>query len=424
MPNTSYETIKTITLRLLEYCQTNDWAGYDPYDVLNSPIFKYLPFLDSRWPRIALTQFLKRCPINFRPLLGIPKTENPKAIALFLMAFLKLEKLGLLDNENLIPLMIQKLIDLRSPCNSTNSTDSSNPNKPYWCWGYSFPWQTRTVLVLRGTPNLVCTTFVANALLDAYEENGEPQYLSMAVNAAEYVLDDLYWTDGDSVAGFSYPLPSLRTRVHNANFLGAALLCRVYKQSGEKKFLEPALKVARYSITRQQDDGSWDYGEASTQRWVDNFHTGYNLCALRSICQSAGTSEFESNIRRGFQFYLGHFFTDEGAPKYFHNRTYPIDIHSVAQSIITLLTLRDLDESSVKTALSTFDWAMMHMWDEQGNFYYQVFPFLKNKISYMRWSQAWMLLALSAVLECRSQALIETGKQGIVNQNGLCAARA
>ena len=39
------------------------------------------------------------------------------------------------------------------------------------------------------------------------------------------------------------------------------------------------------------------------------------------------------------------------------------------------------------------------MWDRQGYFYYQVLPFWTNKISYMRWSQAWMLLALATLLE-------------------------
>ena len=34
-----------------------------------------------------------------------------------------------------------------------------------------------------------------------------------------------------------------------------------------------------------------------------------------------------------------------------------------------------------------------------GYFYYQIQPYYKNKIPYMRWSQAWMLLALATLLE-------------------------
>jgi hypothetical protein len=261
-------------------------------------------------------------------------------------------------------------------------------------------------MVPRGAPNLVCTSFVANALLDAYERCGDSRYLDTAASAAEYLLNDLYWTEDDSTACFAYPVPSSRSRVHNANFLGAALLCRIYKHCGEKKFLEPALKVARYSAAKQNGDGSWYYGESPAQRWVDNFHTGYNLCALRSISEYADTSEFEAHIRRGFEFYRKHFFREDGAPKYFYDRTYPIDIHSVAQGIITLLAFKDLDENNVSLANSVFRWAVTHMWDEQGYFYYRVFPFFTGKISYMRWSQAWMLLALSTLLEKGDQIYV------------------
>jgi hypothetical protein len=372
--------------KLLAYCRANDWAGYDPYDAVNSRLFSVLPFLNARLPRLVFTQLLKRSPINVRPLLLIPKTQNPKAIALFLSAFLKLSRTKVTGPQDFAGLMIERLIALRSQ------------GTPYWCWGYSFPWQTRTIVVPSGTPNLVCTTFVGNALLDAYEQRQDRRCLSMAVSTAEYILDELYWTVGSSIAGFSYPLPKLRSQVPNANFLAAALLCRVYKHTNELKFLAAALKVARYTALKQLADGSWYYGEAPSQRWIDNFHTGYNLCALQSIGLHAKTDEFEPHIRRGFQFYRAHFFREDGAPGYFHDRTYPVDIHSVAQSIITLVLLRDLDLGNVPMARTVFEWAMNHMWDERGFFYYRVHRFYTTRIPYMRWAQAWMLLAMSTLL--------------------------
>lgn len=210
--------VRHSVISLSDYCRKNNWAGYDPYDALNSRLFAWTPFSRSRICRIALTQILKRLPINIRPLLLIGKEENPKAIALFLMGFLKLARLGFRGYGELAATMAEKLVALRSR------------NTPHWCWGYSFPWQTRTVLVPKGYPNLVCTTFAGNALLDAYESNAEARYLGMAASAAEYMLNDLYWAEGDA-AGLSYPLPSLRTQVHNANFLGAALLSRIHKLS-------------------------------------------------------------------------------------------------------------------------------------------------------------------------------------------------
>jgi hypothetical protein len=385
--------------KLLAYCRQNNWAGHDPYDALNSRLFKALPVLDSRIPRLALTQILKRSPLNVRSLALVPKTQNPKAMALFLRALLQLPEAILTgygdSREELIRYMIERIVALRAAGIS------------YWAWGYSFPWQGRNILVPADAPNLVCTNFVAEALLDAYDQQRDERCLAMAVGAAEYILHDLYWSEGDR-AGFSYPMPGLRGETHNANLLAAALFCRVHKHTGENKFLEPALRVARQAVGKQHSDGSWLYGEHPSQRWVDNFHTGYNLEALHSIGRLLETSEFESSMRRGFEFYRAHFFREDGAAKYFHDRAYPLDIHCVAQSILTLFEFRDLHPENVELAHSVFGWAMKHMWDERGYFYYRVL-----RTSYMRWSQAWMLLALSSLLgeaDAKTKPPTATGK--------------
>jgi hypothetical protein len=384
--NNPAHSVRAATLKLLAYCQARQWAGIDPYDALNSRIFQALPLLDQRIPRLILSQLLKRSVINIRPLLLVPPAQNPKALGLFLMALLRMAKLGIADTEDQQREIVASLESLRAP------------NSTHFCWGYSFPWQTRTLLVPRWAPNLVCTTFVANALLDAYEQNGDPRFLEMAASSGRYILEELYWTEGSSVAGFAYPLPSMRNSVHNGNLLGAALFTRIAKHTGEKEFIEPALRVARFSVSKQQADGSWNYGEQPTQRWIDNFHTGYNLCALHEMGQHLHSDEFGHCVRRGFEFYRAHFFREDGAPRYFHDRTYPIDIHCVAQSILTLLTLKDFDSGNVQLANSVFDWAIRHMWDEEGFYYYRILRACTIRTSYMRWSQAWMLLAMSRLL--------------------------
>lgn len=372
---------------LLSYCRKNNWSGFDPYDGLNSRLFQATPLNKSKICRLALIQILKRLPINLRPMLLVPKLQNPKAIALFLTAFVKLSRSRVLIADDLVSEMTALLATMRSP-------DAS-----YWNWGYSFPWQTRGELVPRGAANLVCTVFVSNALLDAYEYNRDPRCILMATSAADYLVNELYWAEGDSIACFSYPLPHIRVPIHNANFLGAAFLCRISKHVGKRNYLERALQVARYSAAKQQHDGSWGYGELSTQKWIDNFHTGYNLCALRTINECTATEEFASHLSLGFEFYRQHFFREDGAPRYFQNKTYPIDIHSVAQSIITLLQLKDMDTKNVEQACLVLKWALEHMWDRKGYFHYQSLPFFTNRIPYMRWSQAWMLLALSTFAE-------------------------
>ena len=385
-PEIDFERVRTATLKLVTYCETNDWAGYDPYDALNSQVFRSVPLLDSRWPRLLLTQAFKRSPVNIRRWVGVPKTQNPKALALFLASFIKLSRTGIVGGGDVSRRLVGLIVEQRS-------LDQS-----YWCWGYSFPWQTRTLIVPRGAPNLVCTTFVANALLDVYEDRDESRCLEMAVSAADYLLRELYWTSGGTV-GFSYPLPTARGRCHNANLLGAALLARVHNLTGDRRFLSPAVEVARSAAAAQALDGSWAYGEHETQQWIDNFHTGFNLCALQQMGNALETDEFDSAARRGLKFYRSHFFRHDGAARYFHNRTFPIDAHSVAQSIITLLAFRNTNPQALRWAGVTCEWALDHMWDERGFFYYQVFPGFTIRTSYMRWTQAWMLMALATMLE-------------------------
>jgi len=380
------EAAKDITLKLLAYCRSNHWAGYDPYDALNSRVFRALPFLNFKAARLVLTQGIKRCPVNLRPMLLVPKTPNPKGIALFLSALIKLSKAGLLEGDLEISALAEKLLALRSP------------DDRYACWGYNFDWQTRGDLVPRGSPNIICSTFAGNALLDAYEQAPDPSWLGAAASAAEFILDVLYWREGGSAAGFSYT-PLGRSEIHNASLLGAAFLCRVARISGQRKFLPPALAAARHAVGRQRADGSWPYGEGPHQGWIDNFHTGFNLVALKKIAKYGETKEFDSAIQRGFDFFISHFFLEDGAPKYYHDAVYPLDIHSAAQGIITLAEFGESSTGSLDLARRVLDWADGHMRDPGGFFYFQKHPHYTVRASFMRWSQAWMLLALATLLE-------------------------
>src|SRR5262245_4208121 len=107
-------SLESAVFHLVQHCRQNDWAGFDPYDALNSRLFARTPFSRSRLCRIAFIQALKRLPINPRRFLGIGKEENPKAIALFLKAFLILARHGLPDGHDVVRALSSKLQTLRS----------------------------------------------------------------------------------------------------------------------------------------------------------------------------------------------------------------------------------------------------------------------------------------------------------------------
>jgi hypothetical protein len=269
----------------------------------------------------------------------------------------------------------------------------------YAGWSYNFDWQTRTILVPRGTRNIVCTTFAGNALLDAFRRRPDRRLLECAVKAARFLGDQLYYEIDQEHGCFSYT-PLARSQVHNANLLGAAFVSRVARETGDSGLRNKALKAARFSVSKQRVDGAWDYGETDTQRWIDNFHTGFNLCALRTVGIEAATEEFEPSLALGFGHYRRHFFTEEGLPKYYHDRLYPVDIHSAAQSIITLVRLRDLASHNLLLAASVFDWTIKNLFDARGFFFFQKHRFRTIRIPYIRWSQAWMLMAGATFIEC------------------------
>lgn len=375
----------------MDYCRQNNWSGFDPFDGLNSRIFKALPFVQNRIGRLVFIQAMKRSPLNFRPILLVPKQENPKGLAVFCSALLILSKVGFIKNDDAISHLLKRMIAIRSK------------DTPYFCWGYNFDWQSRAFFLPKFVPNIICTTFGGNALLDAFDKFGDSAYLDMAISAGNFLLEGLNVNrSGDEIC-FSYT-PLDHGQVHNANLLGAAFLSRLYSLTQEKEFLEHAQSAVRYSVRRQNEDGSWPYGEDKTQRWIDNFHTGYNLAALKKFSEYTGIRDYSVNIRKGFQFYKANLFTDDGLPKYFHNQLYPIDIHAIALSIMTLVEFKALDKDSIDLAGRIFTWSLKTMQSKAGYFYYQQRRFFTNRIPYMRWSQAWILLALSTFLKHFKQA--------------------
>jgi hypothetical protein len=177
--------------------------------------------------------------------------------------------------------------------------------------------------------------------------------------------------------------------------LGAAMLARTFKFTGENKLREVASEAMEYSCARQLPNGAWYYGEADNCLWIDNFHTGYNLDSLKSYIQDTGDRSFDENLGRGFAFYKKHFFEDNGTPKYYHNRIYPIDSQCASQAIETLVNFSTYDETALLLAIKVADWTIDNMQNGDGYFYYRMLPYIRVKTPMLHWSQATMYRALA-----------------------------
>ena len=162
--------------------------------------------------------------------------------------------------------------------------------------------------------------------------------------------------------------------------------------------MQTALKAVKSACDGQEKDGSWVYGLLPVQSWIDSFHTGYNLDAIRIYQECTGDHQFEENIKKGFDYYIQNFFKKEGVPKYYNNKTYPIDIHCPGQLFVTLSKLNKFKNNKV-LADSVLNWSIQNMQSPKGFYYYQLKKVMSSKISYMRWSNAFMFNAMSYYLK-------------------------
>lgn len=385
----SSDTIIHSFNKLKQYCEQEQYKGWDAYDGLNSTVFHFLPFISkNKLLRLAWIQFFKRSPINFRRIAAVKKGLNPKGLALFISAYCNLLKVEHSERSETLQ-KIEQLSDLLLKL-KTNGYSGA-------CWGYNFDWQSKAFFFPKFTPTIVASTFAANALLDAYEATGNKQYLEAAVSTKEFILKDLNRTSlANGNFAFSYS-PLDQTSVFNASLLGAKLLSRIYSLNKEEALLKPAKNVVEYCVNFQNPDGSWFYSTLPFHQWIDNFHTGFNLECIFEFEKYTGDTTFSNAFKKGMQYYLTTFFDGEGRSKYYNNQLFPVDVHAPAQLAVTLSKTNLLKEN-IDLMNRVLLWTIKNMQSSKGYFYYQKKRNYTNKIAYMRWSQAWMLYGISYYL--------------------------
>jgi len=368
--------------KLKNYCEKENFKGWDPYDGLNSKVFKALKLEKVQFFRLAWIQLFKRNPLNLRALMLVPKEYNPKGLGLFLTGYCNLYNIEKKDEYlQYIIFLADKLIELQTKGYSGS------------CWGYNFDWQSRAFFLPKETPTIVATSFIASSLLDAYEITKDEKYLTTAISSTKFILKDLNRTQKEEGFIFSYS-PYDHTRVYNASLLGSKILARVYSYTKDEELYKTAKSSVIACANTQSKDGAWIYGELEIQSWVDSFHTGYNLECIFEYQKYTGDNSFDDVISKGLDYYIKNFFLENGTPKYYDNKTYPIDVHAPAQFIATLYKLDKLDEYK-ELVDKVLNWTIKNMQDKEGYFYYQLKPSISSKIPYMRWAQAWMFYAYS-----------------------------
>jgi hypothetical protein len=378
--------------KLKTYCEAENFKGWDPYDGMNSKVFQALPLKHWDLARLAWIQGFKRSPINFRKLLLVPKQHNSKGVALFLLGYCRLYRAAQNGHQDFgtqeeLLNHIKKLTTLLLSMKVEGYSGA--------CWGYNFDWQARRLFLFKkNTPTVVATAFSVEALVESYEITKNEKVLEVILSSADFVLKDISRTPQGKGFLFSYSIIDGNNTVINASLLGAKILSFTYKYSKNEAYKNAAQKAVIAACELQNEDGSWIYGLLPVQSWIDSFHTGFNLDAIATYQQHTDDNAFQSYIDKGWTYYTDYFFEADGKPKYYHNKTYPIDIHCPAQIIVTASKLNEF-KNKESLLQKTLTWTIANMQDKKGYFYYQIKKGMSSKISYMRWSNAFMFNAMA-----------------------------
>lgn len=380
--------------RLREYIEAEEYKGYDPYDTLTSPIpFKAL----GKWPAAIMTQIQKRNPINLRPVLGIKKGYNPKGIGLLLQAYVRLQEISPdEDYSNQIGFHFHWLQE-------NASKDFSGP-----CWGYNFGWANPEKYLPPFAPTVVTTAFIAQGLYAYYKFSGNEQAKDLLIGISDFIIKDLPVTSFNEGICYSYS-PFMKDCCYNASLLAAETLALVYSITKNNSFKELATSAVEFVISKQHSDGHWEYKvdpETGIERHQVDFHQGYVLDSIQKVMKH--TNQQPNNwieaCQRGMDFYRSKQFFPDGRSLWRLPVEYPVEIHNQSQGIITFSRTEINKDISLEFAGIIAAWTIKEMQDpHRGYFYYRKLKLYTNKLSFMRWSNAWMLLALSELLYSRKQ---------------------
>lgn len=372
---------------LSAYIEQEHFKGWDPYDYLNS----WFPFhWFGKIVQAVAVQAGKLIPVNLRPLLGIEKEEIPKGLGLLLSTFCLMykqyEEQKYLD---VAKYLLERLIATRS-------------ENPYFCWGCNFVWANPKHAHQKYYPSLVVTSFVGFGIYDYYKITGDNRAKEILLSISTYIHKELLWTKTDAGLCISYTKHDT-SLCYNASILGAAMLARVYSLTKEDHLLDEIKKLMSFVISHQHEDGHWNYAldpETGKEYSQVDFHQGFILCALDDILSLCSINSIESKnaIVKGLDYYRRVQFKENGISLWRIPKEYPVEIHNQSQGIITFARLSSYDARYMAFSNTIASWTIHHMKSKKGFFYYRKYKWYTIKIPYMRWSQAWMMLALSILM--------------------------
>jgi hypothetical protein len=208
---------------------------------------------------------------------------------------------------------------------------------------------------------------------------------------------------------FSYtPLDDFH--VHNANLFVAEFITRIGKEIGNQEYVKLGEKAAGYALSEQNQNGSLYYWGRKQNDYspnhIDHYHSGFEIRALYGMWKWTRDPKYKQAVERYYAFYRENLLTQcDGliAPKMTPVNFYPVNIHSCAEALLCNAMLQEDIPQALAVLADLCEWVISRMQSGERWFIYMIQQTRTGErcimIPYMRWGQAWMLLALSECIK-------------------------
>lgn len=379
-----FESIK----KLDNYITKEKFKGYDPYDTLQSPLIpKSLPNI----LKFVLIQIQKRNPFNIRYFLLIKKEYNTKSLGLLLDAYSELYKTYKKEHFKEKADNIFKII---------KSLKNNNYNYP--CWSYYFSVVHPKSTIEKNTPTVIHQSIITRGIYNYIENvNNSNNNIEFISSIKIFIEEEIYCYEKNNIFYWGY-YPNSKICVYNASLHVAEIYSYINKFEPNEIIEKKIIKAINFVIEKQNLDGSWNYSFdpiSGIEKIQIDFHQGFIIESLINIYinLNLNNENILNAIKKGAMYYETVVFKKNGVSYWRVPKEYPIDIHNQSQGIITFQSLYKLtgNKHYIDSANNIANWTINNMQSKKGYFYYRINKLYKNKISYIRWSQSWMLLALS-----------------------------
>ena len=390
LSKTTYQEARS---KLQDYIEKEEYKGYDPYDTLNS----WVPFgWLGKWGKPIGIQIQKRNPINIRSLIGIKKGYNPKAMGLFLHAYsLQYQQQASKELKSKLDYLFNWLLENRTK------------GFKHYCWGYNFDWASSVKLLPAYSPTIVVSGFIAKGILAYYQATKDPKALEVLKSIGDFIQEDLPLSKDNSGICFSYSTQE-KDCCYNASMLGSELFAALFHYTGVDKYKQLALTSTDFVVNKQKSDGKWNYSinlKTGKERTQIDFHQGYVIDSLANVIHYLPNTpkSYKEALEKGLSYYKEKQFLSNGQSLYRVPAKWPVEIHNQAQGIISFARHMDIDTSYLELSKQIANYTLENMRSSKGYFFYKKYPWVTIKTPFIRWSQAWMFLALTELIKAQEK---------------------